>query len=68
MHNVEKDRTHKDLTGLYKEIQSTRRGMEASRSVATGRTIKSPTAWEKLKESYRLDVKVNNIVLYYYFY
>ena len=66
MHNVEKDRTHKDLTSLYKEIQSIRRDMEAS--VATGRTIKSPTAREKLKESYRLDVKVNNIMLYYYFY
>ena len=61
MHNVEKDRTHKDLTGLYEEIQSVRRDMEAS--AATGRTMKSTRAWEKLMKSYRLDVKVNNVII-----
>ena len=61
MHNVEKDRTHKDLTDSYKEIQSVRRDMEAS--AATGRTMKSTRAWEKLMQSYRLDVKVNNIII-----
>lgn len=60
MHNVEKNGTYKDLTSLYEEIQRIRRDMEAS--AATGRTMKSTTAWEKLMKSYRLDVKVNNII------
>ena len=61
MHNVEKNGTYKDLTSLYEEIQRIRRDMEAS--AATGRTMKSTTAWEKLMKSYRLDVKVNNIII-----
>ena len=58
MHNVDNDRTYKDLTGLYIEIQNVRRDMEASS--ATGKTMKSTTAWKNLKKSYHLDVKVNS--------
>ena len=64
MHNIEKDRIYKDLTGLYEEIQSVRRDMEAS--AATGRAMKLTTAWEKLMKSYRLDVKVNTIMTLFY--
>ena len=62
VHNVENDSISKDLTGLYEEIQKVRRDMEAS--AATGRTMKSTTAWKNLKKSYHLDVKVNNVPWY----
>ena len=60
--NVEKDRTCKDLTGLYEEIKNDKRDMEAS--ATTGKTMKSTTAWEQLTISYRLDVEVNVIIVF----
>jgi hypothetical protein len=44
------------LTGLCEEIQKDRRDMEAS--AATGKTMKSTTAWKTLMKSYRLDIQV----------
>ena len=57
---LEKDRVFKDLTGLHEEIKNIRKDMEAS--AATGRTLKSTTAWKNLQKSYCSDVKVNNIL------
>ena len=55
---IEKDRVYKKWSGLYEEIQKTRRDMMAS--AATGTAMKSTAAWKNLMKSYRLDVQVKN--------